>query len=190
MGESVQVCGIRRASAVDQSWTAWWHSSDAETSGSLLGGDRKPMKSRESRSAVLQPSSPSGAGPDAMDIGETGSDVAVAAAGLDRLRGYRVRRVEPRGIDGLVSSIRRDASRHRNGTGSFVEAWEAEIPESLRVDSAIRSIRGGVARVEVPDSAVKYELEQALRAGLLARLRMRFGQPLRRVRIDVAGSAD
>ena len=140
---------------------------------------------RESESAILPPSTAGSTASEAM-----GSDVAVAAAGLDRLRGYRVRRIESRGIDGLVSNIRRDASRNRTRTGAFVEAWEVEIPEPLRAGSAIRSIRGGVARVEVPDSATKYELDQALRAGLLARLRLRFGQPLRRVRIDVGGSGD
>ena len=143
------------------------------------------LDARESRSAVLQPS-PS----DAKEDKEMGPDVAVAVAGLDRLRGYRVRRVEPRGIDGLVANIRRDASRNRRGSGSFVEAWEAEIPEALRAGSAIRSIRGGVARVQVPDSATKYELEQALRAGLLTKLRLRFAHPLRRVRVDVGGAGD
>ena len=137
------------------------------------------IKSQESRSALMQPES--------SVAEELAPDVAVAVAGLDRLRGYRVRRVESRGIDALVSGIRRDASRNRTGTGSFVEAWEAEIPEPLRAGSAIRSIRGGLARVEVPDSATKYELEQALRAGLLAKLRLRFAQPLRRVRIEVGG---
>lgn len=144
---------------------------------------------RESQSAVSTPSSPPEA-PGSSGSAPVGSDVAVAVANLERLRGYRVRRVESRGIDGLVSTIRRDANRHRGGAGSFVEAWEAVIPESLRQGSAIRSIRGGVARVEVPDSATKYELEHALRAGLLATLRLRFAQPLRRVRIDVGGSSD
>ena len=185
MPESLQLWSTDREPIVDQSWMAGGHSSDAMTSGSLLGGDSTAMNARESQSAVLRPSSS-----ESSEVKEMGSDVAVAAAGLDRLRGYRVRRVETRGIDGLVSNIRRDASRNRSGTGSFVEAWEAEIPESLRAGSAIRSIRGGVARVEVPDSATKYELEQALRAGLLAKLRLRFAQTLRRVRIDVGGSAD
>ena len=120
---------------------------------------------------------------------DSGSGVAVATAGLDRLRGFRVKRVDSRGIDGLVSAIRRDASRNRSGKGSFVEAWESEIPESLRAESAIRSIRAGVARVVVPDSATKYELEQALRGGLLNRLRLRFGQPLRRIRIEIGQGA-
>ena len=142
------------------------------------------MSVRESPSAVLKTIPRESRG-----LAEMDPDLAVAVAGLERLRGYRVRRKEPRDIDGLVSSIRRDASRNRHGTGSFVEAWESEIPEPLRAGSSIRSIRGGVARVEVPDSATKYELEQSLRAGLLANLRLRFSQPLRRVRIDVRGSS-
>ncbi|MCP4833217.1 MAG: DUF721 domain-containing protein [Phycisphaera sp.] len=117
-----------------------------------------------------------------------GADLEVAAAGLERLRGHRVRRRDASGIDGLVATIRRDANRNRTGVGSFVEAWEEEVPKALRTGSSIRSIRAGVARVEVPDAATKYELEQVLRGGLLARLRLRFGQPLRRVRVDIGRS--
>lgn len=137
----------------------------------------------ESGSQALSPRS---AGVDPVDRSD--AELAVAAAGLERLRGHRVRRRDASGIDGLVATIRRDANRNRTGVGSFVEAWEEEVPEALRSGSSIRSIRGGVARIDVPDAATKYELEQVLRGGLLARLRLRFGQPLRRIRIEAGHS--
>ena len=116
--------------------------------------------------------------------------LAVAAAGLDRLRKHRARRWDASAIDRIVASIQREASRAQRGTGDFAEAWEAEVPEALRDRCRIHSVRGGVARVEASDASVRYELERLLREGLLLAVRRRFGKPLRRVRVDSAWSRD
>ena len=116
-------------------------------------------------------------------------DATLAAAGLERLRGFRVKPGRNLGIDGVVAGIRREARRHQSGGGAFVEAWESVIPELLREGTRIRSVRGGVVRIEVPTSAMRYELDAFLRGGGLAALRLAFGQPLRRVQCEVAGRA-
>lgn len=116
-------------------------------------------------------------------------DATVAAAGLERLRGFRVKSGRNLGIEGVIAGIRREARRHQSGGGAFVEAWESVVPENLREGSRIRSLRGGVVKIEVPTSATRYELDAFLRGGGLAELRLAFGQPLRRVQFEITGRA-
>lgn len=115
------------------------------------------------------------------------SEAEVAAAGLDRLRSFRVRPPRETGIGRLVAGIQREARRHQSGAGSFVEAWEQVIPADLRRGSRVRGLRGGVAKVEIPDAAARYELDGLLRSGALADLRLAFGKPLRRVQLEIVG---
>ena len=115
------------------------------------------------------------------------SEAEVAAAGLDRLRSFRVRPPRETGIGRMVAGIQREARRHQSGTGSFVEAWEQVIPEALRKGSRVRGLRGGVARVQIADAAARYELDALLRSGVLADLRLAFGKPLRRVQLEIIG---
>lgn len=120
-------------------------------------------------------------------VAPAASEAEVAAAGLDRLRSFRVRPPRETGIGRLVAGIQREARRHQSGAGSFVEAWEQVIPEDLRRGSRVRGLRGGVARVQIADAAARYELDALLRSGALADLRLAFGKPLRRVQLETIG---
>lgn len=135
------------------------------------------------RDAILEPLStgmPSGLGGTTIR-----PDVGPTAARIDRLRGFRVRPPRETAIGGVVAAIRREASRHQRQAGSFVEAWESVVPESLRSATRVRGLRGGIARVGVRDAATRYELDAGLRGGWLAELRLACGQPVRSVRLDV-----
>jgi hypothetical protein len=116
------------------------------------------------------------------------SAAAAVSARLAQLRGHRVRPARATAIGGLVDAVRREASRHRRQAGSFVEAWESVIPGPLREATRVRSLRGGVARVGVRDTATRYELDAGLRSSWLGELRLACGQPIRSVRLEVDAS--
>ena len=88
----------------------------------------------------------------------------------------------------MVDQFRREAGRARRGVGTFLDVWEAVVPPEIATATRVRGIRGGVARVGVLDAATSYDLDQRLRNGLLAELRLAFQSPLRRVKLEIDGS--
>ena len=83
---------------------------------------------------------------------------------------------------------RREASKSRRGIGDFVDAWESVVPADIAANSRVRGVRAGIARVGVVDAATSYEIDQQLRGGMLAELRLAFGGTLRRVKLEIDGS--
>ncbi len=113
---------------------------------------------------------------------------AFAESSIEQLRRHRCRPERNLEIGGMVDQFRREASRARRGAGSFLDAWEAVVPSEIAATTRVRGIRGGVARVGVLDAATSYDLDQRLRNGLLAELRLAFQAPLRRVKLEIDGS--
>ena len=129
----------------------------------------------------MEPSSPAKSSSD-----EQGS--AFAESSIEQLRRHRCRPERNLEIGGMVDQFRREAGRARRGAGTFLDAWEAVVPSEIAAATRVRGIRGGVARVGVQDAATSYDLDQRLRNGLLAELRLAFRSPLRRVKLEIDGS--
>ena len=72
--------------------------------------------------------------------------------------------------------------------GNFVDAWEAVVPPEIAAAARVRGVRGGIARIGVVNAATSYEIDQRLRGGMLAELRLAFGGTLRRVKLEIDGS--
>ena len=112
------------------------------------------------------------------------SEASDAHAKLELIRRRTGRSERDFAINGVLSGIRREASRPRKSSRSFIDAWEAVVPAKFASGTRVRSITGGVARVGVKSSALGFELDRALRGGLLASLREAYGGVLRRVRVE------
>ena len=113
---------------------------------------------------------------------------AFAESSIEKLRRHRCRPERNLEIGGMVDQFRREAGRARRGAGTFLDAWEAVVPPEIAAATRVRGIRGGVGRVGVLDAATSYDLDQRLRNGLLAELRLAFQSPLRRVKLEIDGS--
>eukprot|EP00919_Chromeraceae_sp_WS-2016_P041310 GHVR01098492.1.p1 GENE.GHVR01098492.1~~GHVR01098492.1.p1 ORF type:complete len:161 (-),score=10.03 GHVR01098492.1:295-777(-) len=113
---------------------------------------------------------------------------AFTGASIDRLRKLRCLPERNLTITATVDQYRREASKSRRGMGNFVDAWEAVVPAEIAATSRVRGVRGGIARIGVVDSATSYEIDQQLRGGMLAELRLAFGGTLRRVKLEIDGS--
>jgi hypothetical protein len=113
---------------------------------------------------------------------------AFTGASIDRLRKLRCRPERNLAITAMVDQYRREASKSRRGIGNFVDAWESVVPAEIAASSRVRGVRGGIARIGVLDAATSYEIDQQLRGGMLAELRLAFGGTLRRVKLEIDGS--
>lgn len=116
---------------------------------------------------------------------EPRSDAAdVADARLKQLRRHAGRQERDFAIHGLLAGIRREASRGRKAAGGIVDAWESVVPNEFAAGTRIKGIAGGVVRVGVKSTSLSFELDRALRSGLLEKLRSAYGGVLRRVRLE------
>ena len=148
-----------------------------------MSADRSIMLFSEHRDPMDQPTPATDV---VSDPREQGS--AFAESSIEQLRRHRCRPERNLEISGLVDQFRREAGRARRGAGTFLDAWEAVVPPEIAASTRVRGIRGGVARVGVLDAATSYDLDQRLRNGLLAELRLAFQAPLRRVKLEIDGS--
>ena len=148
-----------------------------------MTADRSIMLFSEHREPMDQPSPSTDARSDPREQGS-----AFAESSIEQLRRHRCRPERNLEISGLVDQFRREAGRARRGAGTFLDAWEAVVPPEIAASTRVRGIRGGVARVGVLDAATSYDLDQRLRNGLLAELRLAFQSPLRRVKLEIDGS--
>ena len=103
---------------------------------------------------------------------------------LELIRRHSGRQERDYAIHGLLAGIRREASRGRKAAGGIVDAWEAVVPSQFASGTRIKGIAGGVVRVGVKSTALSFELDRALRSGLLEKLRASYGGVLRRVRLE------
>lgn len=91
--------------------------------------------------------------------------VALDAAALERLRGYRVRRSRARGVgedcDRLLSSLKRVSAAH----ASIEDAWRGCAPAGV-VDLAwVESFSRGRLEMGVRDAGARHVVERWLRTG-------------------------
>ena len=121
---------------------------------------------------------------EAMNVLKSEAVVEAADAQLERARRNAGRIERDYAIHGLLTGIRRDASHHRKRTGNLVDAWEQVVPTAFAAGTRIQGISAGVVKIGVASSALSFELDRALRSGLLEQLRTVYGGVLRRVRLE------
>lgn len=108
-----------------------------------------------------------------------------AAQQLDQLRGWRVKPPRTTCFTQLVPNLQRQFTRTQKQVGDFAEAWDACVPAPLRDRCRVESMRGGTARVTANSSAIVFQLDRALRSGLLRELRAACSAAITRVDVKV-----
>jgi hypothetical protein len=104
---------------------------------------------------------------------------------LEQLQQWRCRPIRARGISAGIEAIDRRARLLQRRIGRFVEIWERVLPDALHQRTRVVAVRGGVAEVMVASSAIRFELDRRLRAGLLDTLRSQCGATLSSVRLRI-----
>lgn len=122
--------------------------------------------------------------PTQVEPQEAVSPADAAHARLESIRRLTGRQEHDYAIHGLLAGIRREASRGRKAAGGIVDAWEAVVPTRFAIGTRIKGISGGVVRVGVSSTSLRYQLDRELRSGLLDQLRSAYGGVLRRVRLE------
>jgi hypothetical protein len=107
---------------------------------------------------------------------------------LKRLGRWRSRRTAVDDLQFIKSQFDRRIARPHRQLGDLVGLWQDHVPTALVERTVLVSYRRGVLRVAVPDSATNYQLDRALRGGVLRLLRAAFKGNLRSVRIEVRTS--
>ncbi len=87
----------------------------------------------------------------------------------------------------IFAQAARDATRDRRRLGNAGDAWAAACPSDLIDRTAIVGLARGVLTVSTPDSATRFELDRALRAGAERALIGLCSAPVRKVRVVVTG---
>jgi hypothetical protein len=104
---------------------------------------------------------------------------------LQRLRRFRRRGKPNLSVEPLIQGIQMTAQRQHRRLGKCIDAWEALVPDQLREKTCIESLRQGTLHVTVTSSAVAFELDRAVRSGLLTELAARIPGALQRVRTRI-----
>ncbi len=118
-----------------------------------------------------------------MNQRETQEKTAVEE--LQRLRRFRRRGKPNLSVEPLIQGIQLTAQRQHRRLGTCIDAWEALVPERLREKTCIESLRQGTLHVTVTSSAVAFEIDRAVRSGLLDQLTKRVAGSLQRVRTRI-----
>jgi hypothetical protein len=95
------------------------------------------------------------------------------------LRAWRERDTSIRAV---VSEVARIAARSAKAGVTAAEAWEREMPPALVAETWIEGASSALLMVGVPSAAVAFEVDRALRAGALAKIRAAMQAPGLRVR--------
>jgi hypothetical protein len=107
-------------------------------------------------------------------------------AGVERVRGARLR---PRGdasIAGEMDRGLREMARLRREVGACAAAWAGVIPASLAARTRLVGLSRGVLTVAVSDAAARYALDRVLRSGAERAVAMACAAPVRKVRLVLA----
>ena len=102
---------------------------------------------------------------------------------LSRLRTYRERKPWDTSIGGTLERMEQRAGRAHRRLGDIIDVWNRVVPAELAEQTAITALRGGQLHVAVETASMQYELDRALRSGLLEALRAEHRGPLQRVRV-------
>lgn len=106
---------------------------------------------------------------------------------LDRLRTWRVRPARTKSLADLVPNAAATLERRQQQTGNFAQAWDTCVPAAMRDQCRVESMRGGIAKVIAESASVRFQLDRALRSGLLSQLRA--ACPVALTRVDVRSGA-
>jgi hypothetical protein len=109
----------------------------------------------------------------------------VATQHIDQLRGWRVKPPRTACLSQLLPNLQRQLTRTQKQVGAFADAWDACVPAALRDRCRVESMRGGNARVTASSSAIVFQLDRALRSGLLRELRAACAATITRVDVKV-----
>jgi len=113
------------------------------------------------------------------------SVMAPATQQLEQLRGWRVKPPRTTCFSQLLPNLQRQLTRTQKQVGAFADAWDACVPPPLRDRCRVEGMRGGTARVTASSSAIVFQLDRALRTGLLRELRAACSATITRVDIKV-----
>ncbi len=116
-------------------------------------------------------------------------DDRAALRRLEQLQQWRGPRSRTVTLEPLLDPISSTARRTERRLGNLVDLWLAHVPEELTRHAAVTGFRGGTLQVTAESAAVRFQLDRALRGGLLSTLRRAFPGTLNNVRI-VAGRLD
>lgn len=116
------------------------------------------------------------------------ADAARCANGVARIRAGR-RIGYDRGIalgDFLPKQFKRECERPFKKLGALAEIWDAVVPAAIGKKTRLASFQRGILKVEVPSSAVGYELQRVFAGGVEGAIRQAFrGGTLIRIKIVV-----
>jgi hypothetical protein len=108
---------------------------------------------------------------------------------LQRIQQHRNQRARDISIVSAVQGVAREASRHHKKLGQLSELWEQLLPPAIACRTSFSSLRAGTLYVIADSSAVAFELDRVLRAGVLAELRKRFDGTLVSVKTRLQSQA-
>ena len=111
--------------------------------------------------------------------------MATDATHVDQLRAWRVRPTRTKSISDLMPGMQRQFRRTERQIGAFADAWNECVPSELRDHCRVETVRGGRARVTAGSSAIAFQLDRALRSGLLRTLRAACAIAITRVDVRV-----
>jgi hypothetical protein len=107
------------------------------------------------------------------------------AGQVERLRSWRVRPARDTGVAALFGAMERQLRDQSKRVDTAAVVWERLCPPELLERTRVQGVARAVLTVLAADAAAKYELEQALRAGLEADLLRASRTPIARVRVKL-----
>jgi hypothetical protein len=113
------------------------------------------------------------------------SVMAPTAQHLEQLRGWRVKPPRTACFSQLLPKLQRQLTRTQKQVGAFADAWDTCVPAGLRDRCRVETMRGGTVRVTASSSAIVFQLDRALRSGLLRELRAACSTTITRVDVKV-----
>ncbi|MDP7029564.1 MAG: DciA family protein [Phycisphaerales bacterium] len=108
-----------------------------------------------------------------------------AAHHIEQLRTWRVRGHRAKPLADLVPGMQRSFKRAERQVGAFADAWHQCAPPPLRDRCRVESMRGGNARITASSAAVAFQVDRALRSGLLRALRSTCATAIAKVDVRV-----
>jgi hypothetical protein len=104
---------------------------------------------------------------------------------IQKLQGWRVPRDRSKPLSEAIGHLQNNALRAQRQLGSFIDAWDQLVPESVSRHTMVEAKRGGTIHVNARSASVAFELDRQLREGLLAELRTACRGSIANIRVRV-----
>ena len=120
--------------------------------------------------------------------------IQAAQAELDRLRAWKTRKPKPlerrggtpQSLSFVKAMFHKEYAQPARQLGPLSDAWQAVVPEPMRSQARLVGLRGGTLQVNVPSSAVRWQLMRLVQRGLPKQLaEASGGKPVRRIVVQV-----